>query len=176
MISTEITVRDIENTPAIQDQIEKKLHKLEQFYDRIESCKVVIDIPQNHKHNGKIYNVTLEILVPGKKLVVNRNPNEDLYVAIRDAFDALTNQVKDYRDRQQGDTKTHQEELRGTIDRLFSNYGFITTAEGEEFYFNGSNVLHSHFDDLRVGSHVKFQEGTPGETLQAIHVVLLNNE
>lgn len=176
MIPTEITLRDIEKTPAIEEQIQKRVHKLEHFYEKIESCKVVIDIPQKHKHNGKIYNVVIEALVPGKKLVVNRNPNEDLYVAIRDAFDALTNQLKDYRDIQQGEVKTHPEELRGTVDRLFSDYGFIVTTDGEEFYFNQANVLHSNFGSLNEGSHVRFHEGTPGESLQASHVVLLNNE
>jgi hypothetical protein len=45
--------------------------------------------------------------VPGAELVANRAQDEDVYVAIRDAFGAITRQLEDFTRRQRGDVKTH---------------------------------------------------------------------
>jgi hypothetical protein len=34
--------------------------------------------------------------VPGSEIVVDRQENEDVYVALRDAFDAAKRQLEDY--------------------------------------------------------------------------------
>jgi hypothetical protein len=41
--------------------------------------------------------------VPGSEIVVNRDQDEDLYVALRDAFDAARRQLEDYGRTQRGD-------------------------------------------------------------------------
>ena len=45
---------------------------------------------------------------------------------------------------------------RGSIDRLFADYGFIRTPEGAEYYFHESNVQSPAFDELKIGSLVSF--------------------
>ena len=169
-IPLEITMLDIEKTAPIEERIQQKVEKMSQYYDRIESCKVVVEEPQKHKHQGKIYNVRIEVNVPGKQLIVNKHPNEDLYVAIRDSFLAMYRQVEDYSQKLRGETKTHFDMKRGSIDRLFADYGFIRTPEGAEYYFHESNVQSPAFDELKIGSLVSFIEVQSGDTLQAGHV------
>jgi ribosomal subunit interface protein len=95
----QITARDIELTEAIETAVRKKAEKLDQFSDRIMACRVVIECPHRHHHKGVLYNVHIDLTVPGAELVVKREPNEDLYVALRDAFDAAARQLREYMDR-----------------------------------------------------------------------------
>ena len=97
----QITARDIELTEAIETAVRKKAEKLDQFSDRIMACRVVIECPHKHQHKGVLYNVRIDLTVPGAELVVKREPNEDLYVALRDAFDAAARQLREHMDRRQ---------------------------------------------------------------------------
>jgi ribosomal subunit interface protein len=94
MQPVKIVIRDMPNSPALEDHIRKKADKLSQFYDRINAFQIVIEIPQKHKRNGKLFNVRIDMTVPGKELVVNRKLDQDVYVAIRDAFDALLRKLE----------------------------------------------------------------------------------
>lgn len=169
-IPLEITVRDIEKTPSIEERIRTKADKMSQYYDRIESCKVTVEMPQKNQHQGKIYNVHIEVNVPGKQLVANKHPNEDLYIAIRDSFQAMYRIIENFSQKQRGEVKTHFDMKHGSIDRLFTDYGFIRTPEGMEYYFHESNLQAPSFDVLEVGSMVSFIEVQAGDSLQAGHV------
>lgn len=169
-IPLEITLRDIEKTDAIEQRINDKANKMAQYYDRIESGKIVVELSQNNQHQGKLYNVTIEVNVPGKQLVVNKQPNEDLYVAIRDSFQAMYRIIESYAQKQRGERKSHNDTKNGLIDRLFGDYGFIKTPEGLEYYFHETNVQHPPFHELKAGEVVSFIEVQAGDTLQAGHV------
>lgn len=172
MLPLEITIRDIENTAAIDAKIRKKAEKLEHIYDRITFCRVVVDAPQKHQHQGKLFQVNIELDIPGKLLIVNNNShrNEDLYVAIRDSFNAMKRQLEDHAHKIR-DHKNHNLQKTGRIVRLFEDYGFIETPDGNEYYFHESNVP-TNFADLDVGVTVRFIEITGGDGLQANHVIV----
>lgn len=174
MLPLEITIRDIENTEAIDAKIRKKVEKLEQIYDRISHCRVVVDVPQKNKHQGKEFQVNIELHVPGKKVLIvdnNSHRNEDLYVAIRDSFKAMESQLKDHVHIMRGMKKNHTPQLVGKIVRLFPDYGFIEASDGNEYYFHQANV-HCDFADLDVGRTVRFTAETAGDGLQAQHVII----
>lgn len=169
MQPVQITIRDIPNTPAIENHIRKKALKLEQFYQRINSCRIVITIPQKHKHQGKLYCVHIDLKVPGKELVVNKKLSEDVYIAIRDAFSALVRQLENYARKQRGNIKTHDNVNRGYIKRLLSDngYGFIQSVDGREHYFSSTNVAYPNFLQLEVGDLVEFISVPASDGVQA---------
>ena len=170
----DITLRDIPNSRAVEDRIKKKTDKISDFYaDQVEFCKVTLGLAQKHKHQGKLFDVHLEVGVPGKVLVVNHKKNEDLYVLLRDAFHALMRQIEEHKERIRGYIKTHSEFLQGKISRLYPDYGFIETPEGEEYYFDATHLISTGFDDLQEGSYVSFVEGKIGDSLQANHIALV---
>jgi ribosomal subunit interface protein len=111
-IPPQITIRDMEHSDALETHIRDKVNKLDEFFDRIMSCRVVVEMPHKHHHQGKHFNVRLDIGVPGSELVVNRDHAEDVYVALRDAFDAAKRQLEDYARKMRGDVKTHQPKRR----------------------------------------------------------------
>lgn len=95
-IPLEITIRDGSNSKFIEQAIRQKAEKLTRFYNKIEYCKVIIVAQQKHKHQGKLFSTKIELSVPGKRLVVNHKVNENVYITIRDAFNAMQRQVEDY--------------------------------------------------------------------------------
>jgi len=177
MQSVQVTIRDIPHSIALEDHVHKKAQKLDHFYQHIQMCRVVIDQTQKHKHQGKLFSVRIDLAVPGKNLVVNRKKNEDIYVAIRDAFDAIERQLESYSRRQRGHVKCHQEINKGIVARTFPDegYGFIRGIDGTEYYFSASNVSHPDFDHIHVGDSVEFLTKIADEGLQANRITRERN-
>jgi len=106
-IPLQITLRGLEHSDALESHIRDKAKKLEEFFDHITSCRVLVEMPHKHHHQGKLYNIRIEISVPGYEIVANREYAEDVYVALRDAFDAAIRQLEDYARKIRGDVKKH---------------------------------------------------------------------
>lgn len=97
----QITFRQMDPSEAVEAKIRARAKKLEKFYDHIMGCHVIVEAPHKHQRKGKLYWVHLDITVPDGEIVVNRNPSkrtshEDVYVAIRDAFDAARRLLEDH--------------------------------------------------------------------------------
>jgi len=171
----QITIKDIEHTPAIEAHIHSKAEKLSQYFEDIISCHVLIEQTQKHQHQGKLHNVHIKIHVPGKELAVNHNESENLWIAIRDAFDSMRDQLNSYRDQIRHHVKSHPELVHGEVVRLFDDFGFILGTDGlTEYYFNSSNVVSHRFQRLKIGIGVQFIEDSDGEGPQAKRVSLRN--
>ncbi len=159
-LSLQITSRNMSLSEAAEQTIREKAGKLDQFYDKITSCRVIVECPHRHNHQGVLYNVHILITVPGSEVVVKREPNEDLYVAIRDAFDAARRQLQDLIRRQRGEIKAHEAAPHGVVSKIFpeESYGFISTPDGREIYFHRNSVKNNEFDKLAAASQVRFSE------------------
>ncbi|MES2365829.1 MAG: HPF/RaiA family ribosome-associated protein [Pseudomonadota bacterium] len=107
-IPLQITIRDMPASAVLEDHIREKAAKLEHFYPALVGCRVVVELPHKHKQHGKLFNVRIDLTVPGSEIVINRDQSEDVYVALRDAFDAANRKLEDYGRRQRGDVKTHE--------------------------------------------------------------------
>lgn len=177
MLSVQITTRDIPNSSALENAIRKRAQKLNHFYKRIMSCRVVIEAPQKHKHQGKIFNVRIDVTVPGKELVTTHKTNEDLYVAVRDAFDAMTRQLEEHSKKRHGRVKTHADLMHGHIVRMMpeEGYGFIEGTDGNEYYFSVTNIAFPTFNQLYVGDAVEYLPEPLNDGWQAHHVTKERN-
>jgi ribosomal subunit interface protein len=103
----QIILRDIAQSEAVETAIREKVDKLDQFYPHIMSCRVTVEMPGKHKNQGKDFAIRIDITVPGSEIVVNKEHGEDIYVVLRDAFDAAKRQLEDYGRKQRGDVKSH---------------------------------------------------------------------
>jgi ribosome-associated translation inhibitor RaiA len=130
-----ITFRNMAPSTAIEKHLRERAAKLDAFSDRILGCRVTVESPHRHHHKGKAYHVHVELSVPGRDIVINRAPtrlstakldsrsgeaipredhrpskhgaHKDLYVAIRDAFNAAGRKLQDYVRREGGAVKAH---------------------------------------------------------------------
>ncbi|MBV9575029.1 MAG: ribosome-associated translation inhibitor RaiA [Gammaproteobacteria bacterium] len=173
MLPVQITIRDISSSAVLENVLRKRAEKLTQFYTRINSCRIVVGFSQKHKHQGKLYNVKIKISVPGKEFVANHKVDQDIYVAIRDAFNAIERQLEEHSRKKHGKVKTHTEVTHGYIARLFVNegYGFIQGVDGNEYYYSVTNVHYPRFDQLFVGDAVEFIPEPFNDGWQAQHVI-----
>lgn len=175
-IPLQITFRDMDPSPAVDANVREHAERLKRFHDRIVSCRVVIAAPHRHHHKGHIYAVSIDLSVPGADVTVSRDPqrnhaHEDVYVAIRDAFNAAIRRLEDQVRRMRAEVKTHEAPVQGVVVRLFSdkNYGFIENAELGEIYFHANSVVNGAFEALEVGSEVRLSiaEGESPHGFQA---------
>ena len=65
-----------------------------------QTCHVVAEALHRPKQQGAQFAVRLNITLPGTEVVVNREHGEDVYIALRDAFEAAGLQLKDHMRRQ----------------------------------------------------------------------------
>jgi ribosomal subunit interface protein len=158
MFPVQITLRDTLASPSLETHIRKRAEKLNQYYDRVMGCRIVVELQQKHKHQGKLFNVRIDVTVPGKELVVTKKMDQDIYVAIREAFSAIIRRLEEHSKKRHGRIKTHNDIQKGTISRIIANedYGFIEGADGNEYYFSITNVSYPRFDQLMVGDHVQY--------------------
>lgn len=173
-IPLQVTFREVEHSEALENHIRDKARKLEQFYSALVGCRVMVDQPGKHQHLGKPFNVRIDLTVPGGEIVVDRQQNADVYVALRDAFNAARRQLEDYGRRQRREIKAHEPLLTGRVTRLIAGegYGFIAGTNGQEYYFSAANLAHSSLDQLQAGDEVHFLEDAGSEGLQAKRVSL----
>lgn len=108
----EISFANVQPSPAIETAIREKALKLEKFFDRIVSCRVVFEAQQKNHRKGNQYQVKIFLVVPGHEIVVDRTgpknqAHEEWKVALRDAFEAATRQLEDHARKVRGEVKTH---------------------------------------------------------------------
>ncbi|HUL41579.1 MAG TPA: HPF/RaiA family ribosome-associated protein [Burkholderiales bacterium] len=173
-VPLQITFRNFQHSDAVETRIREKAAKLEEFHPRIISCRVVVEERDRHHHQGKQFNVRLDIRVPGHELAIDRDHHEDIYVAVRDAFDAAARKLEDVVRVQRGVVKAHVMPQHGKVVRLFleEGYGFIETADGRELYFSRDNVVEPSFDQLEIGIAVQFIEESAGQGQQAKRITV----
>lgn len=112
-VPLQITFHDMPPSAAVEANIRKKAERLRSFFAIISGCRVLVEAPHRYHHKGKLYRVRIDLTMPGLELVVDRDPgmdsaHEDVYVAIRDAFDAARRKLQDYARRRRGSVKLHQ--------------------------------------------------------------------
>jgi len=93
-IPLQITLRNIAKSASVEAAIRRRVAKLDRFHRRIVSCRVVVEIPSRHKHQGKEFVVRLDIKVPGSEIVVTHDHHVDLYAALHEAFHAAQRRLE----------------------------------------------------------------------------------
>jgi len=71
----QITFRNMAPSESIEKRIGKKVEKLKLLYNRLLSCRVLIEAPHRHHYKGRCYTVRIDLMVPGGELVIRKTPN-----------------------------------------------------------------------------------------------------
>jgi len=177
-IAPQIVFRGLQRSDAVEAAARAKVNKLEQFCGDIMSCRVEIDELEKHKRQGQPFGVRIHVKLPKHELTVDRVENEDVYVALRDAFDDMKRQIEDAVRRIRGQEKLHPGTLHGEVVRLVpeERHGFIRTPDGDEYYFGADNVVGVPFEHVQAGAQVQFIPELAGQGKQAKRVSLGKHE
>jgi len=137
-IPAQITWRDMAPSMAVGTKIREEAAKLEEFYGRITSCRVMVEIPHRYQNGKYQFHIRIDLTVPGAEIVVNHEPtlhsslqrlggeerakehelsapHKDVYVAIRDAFKVARRKLQEYSHRKNGTVKYHKTHARENI-------------------------------------------------------------
>ena len=110
----EIAFKGLDKSRAIEAKIAEKAARLEKHFDRMTHCRVVVSAPNKHAHKGKVYEIKIDIGIPGSApLIVTHETavaqaSESLQIALRDAFSAAERQLDEINDRLNGGAKTER--------------------------------------------------------------------
>lgn len=100
----QVTFRGMTVSEALAAHIQSEYEKLGRVFDRIQSGHAVVEQAHRHHVKGRHFQVHLNVHVPGKEIVVNRDPaerdsREDPYEAVDEAFAAALRQLKSHAER-----------------------------------------------------------------------------
>jgi cold shock CspA family protein/ribosome-associated translation inhibitor RaiA len=176
----EITFHNVPSTEWAEAAIREHVGKLEKIYPRMVGCRVSVEGLHKQHRTGNVYDVHIELRLPGGELVVSREPHRakekyaepNLRTSLRDAFAAAERQLKDYKQRQSGEVKTHEPMFQGQVSQLDpgQDHGFILTNEGTQLYFHRNAVIDADFDKLKRGDAVHYiaSDGDTGPTARKV--------
>ena len=111
-LPVQVTFRNMEPSAAVEAEVRDRVAQLDTLFDRITGCRVMVEAPHRHHHKGNLFHVRIALTVPGRELVVGRDPaahhaHEDVFVAVRDAFRAAARQLEDHARLARGEVKAH---------------------------------------------------------------------
>ena len=103
----QITYRGMDHSAALDSRIRELCNKLEQFHPKITSCHVIVDEHDRHKSKGNLFEVRVDVHVPGREIVASRQQHEDPYAAVTDAFHVMERQLEEDIRKLRGEVKRH---------------------------------------------------------------------
>jgi hypothetical protein len=114
-IPLEITFHNLPSSEWVEQAIREHAAKLEKIYPRLVGCRVSVEALHKQHRTGNVYDVHIELRLPGGECVVSREAHHakekyahpELKQSLRDAFAAAERQLVDYKQRQAGAAKPH---------------------------------------------------------------------
>lgn len=97
----EVHFHGLEKSVAIEERVREKVGKLAKHFDRMTHCRVVVEAPHRNPARPKVFQIKIEIGVPGRSPIVVKHEREgsdateELGLALRDAFEAALRKVDD---------------------------------------------------------------------------------
>jgi ribosome-associated translation inhibitor RaiA/cold shock CspA family protein len=165
-----IAFHNMDASPTLEAEIRERFEKLQRRFDRLTGARVSVEALHRQHRTGNIFDVHVELFVPGAELAISRQPsrakekyaNPNAYTSVRDAFKAAERVLQEYKDKLTGEVRPHDIHVPGTVVRLLpeQDHGFIQTGMGTQLYFHRNSVINAGLEDLNVGDHVKYIEDT----------------
>ena len=136
LLPVQVTFRNMKDLAGLEEMVQKEAAKLERFYDRISSCRVVVERPQRAA-SSKLFHVRIDLGLPNGELVVKHTPTlhgtlqdtkteasrkeaESVLLhkspqrAIHEAFHEMRRRLQDYSRQQEGSVKNIQKMAKGS--------------------------------------------------------------
>jgi ribosome-associated translation inhibitor RaiA len=95
-IPLDIVFHNMPSSATVETDIRNRVGKLDRLYEHLIGCRVSVELLHRRLHTGNLYDVHIDMHVPGDELVVTREPHHprekfadpDLGTALRNAFKA----------------------------------------------------------------------------------------
>ncbi|MGH9855325.1 MAG: HPF/RaiA family ribosome-associated protein, partial [Blastocatellia bacterium] len=74
-LPVQITFRNMDSSPAVEARVREEAEKLSEFYDGIMGCRVMVEMPHQHRQRGKRFHIRIDLTLPGGEIVVKHEPS-----------------------------------------------------------------------------------------------------
>jgi len=108
MNQPQITYRGLDHSPALDTRIAELCKKLEVSHPKMTRCHVVVDELDRHKSQGNVFEVRIDVHVPGHE-AASHGKHEDAYTAVNLAFEHMHRQLDESLRILRGEVKRHGE-------------------------------------------------------------------
>jgi nucleotide-binding universal stress UspA family protein/cold shock CspA family protein len=174
----DIAYRNLRRSRTIEEHVLRGIGRLERVNQRLLRCRVTVELRHPRHKSGNLYHVRLDLMLPDHEIVVSRTPpahtqSEEVVNAIGEAFDSARRRLVEAGRRQHGEVKTHEPPAHGRVRELLPDHGFIEAVDGRTVYFHRNAVPNDGFDEMDLGSEVRFVEEMGVEGPQASTVTLV---
>jgi ribosome-associated translation inhibitor RaiA len=92
MQTTQITLRNLRRSTALHGRIRQHREHLERYHPNILTCRVAIE-DASQRGAAHQFGVHISVHIPGREIEVTRSHNEDVYLALRDAFEVVRREL-----------------------------------------------------------------------------------
>jgi len=172
-VPLEISYHNIDKSQAADEAIRSHVADLEEIYDRITSCRVRVDRPNDNGAHSIPPVVRIELAIPGhRNVVVAHEPDHlqrkyqtpDLYNAINEAFRIAERRLSDIKDTRKSNGRMQaeggEERVLGQVAEIYplEDYGYLLNKDGALLYFHRNAILSGDFDYLVRGDHAYYVE------------------
>jgi cold shock CspA family protein len=161
----QVAFEGVSPSAAVEAACRAEVEKLAGYGETLIGCRVVVALPHRHHRQGNLYAIRIDLKVPGGEVFVNRLPaahqrDEDVFIALHEAFASARRQLQDHLRRRRHQVKAHAGPAHGRVLRLApdQDHGFLRAHDGREVYFHRHSVLGVDFAELVPGTEVRFVE------------------
>lgn len=89
--SFDVAFRNVPDSGSIRRHLRKEIERLDRKFEGIQTFRVTFGLPYHHRYPGNIYDLQIEVDVPGHRLKVEKGPSADgssadVYSLIHEAF------------------------------------------------------------------------------------------
>ena len=106
-LPVEIRFIGLEPSEALESAARGRIANIERMRSGLMAWRVAVTQLHKHQQQGREFAVRIDVTLAGHELDVER-ADEDPYVALRDAFDAMRRRIEDTVRIQRGQVKTHE--------------------------------------------------------------------
>ncbi len=108
----QITFRAMPHSDSLETHVRRRAAKLDRLYERLVSCRVVLEAAHRRHRHGKRYRVSIDLGLPRGEIAVSHAPGddrnvEDAHAMVDEAFDEAARRLEDWVRRRRGDVKRH---------------------------------------------------------------------
>jgi ribosome-associated translation inhibitor RaiA len=115
-LPVQVTFRDMVPLPSLEEDLRRRAAKFDRWISDLMSCRIIVEAAGNRHHQGHRYQIKIDVRVPEAELAVTQQGDEDINIAVRDAFEAMDRQLEDYARRRRGAIKAHPAADLGSTD------------------------------------------------------------
>jgi cold shock CspA family protein len=178
----QIDFQGLSPSPALGETIREKAAQINKRYGRITACRVVVKSPGQHHRQG-LFEVHIHMTLPGgREVAVGKLPHADeryanALFAVKDTFKRARRQLDEKTGKMEDAPRAGPPPIlaatTGRVARLFEDYGFVETDDGDELYFHRNAVAGKAFSQLAEGSRVSFavEDGPQGPQAARVKAV-----